>query len=201
MSDDKSTYTADELRSRVLLLLKNGLFISQEDHGTLRSMLNAGAKAIERVAVLEKALFVANGKANAAKRLIDKAEALGGTNFGKITTADILDYRRECEVLEARAVSDKPVAEPRSAREELVRDILIERQRQIDKEGYTPSHDAHHGWYELARAANAYLTGISLYWPWDEKSFKPKDVRSNFVKAGALLIASYEARAALGDKL
>jgi hypothetical protein len=136
MSDDKPTHTADELRSRAKVvefsnyetasMLRAGADamdqvaaveaeVRIQTDAKVEAHQQCGEQALKtktaeaRVAVLEKALFVANGKANAAKRLIDKAEALGGTNFGKITTADILEYRRECEVLEARAaLGEKP---------------------------------------------------------------------------------------------
>lgn len=82
--------------------------------------------------------------------------------------------------------------------------IAAERQRQIDAEGYTPEHDWHHSRQEFVDAAEAYLTHASgmaaseclLGWPWDAPSFKPSDTRRDLVKAGALIAAAIDRRAA-----
>lgn len=78
--------------------------------------------------------------------------------------------------------------------------ITVERQRQIDEEGYTPEHDRHHAVQQLMDAAEAYLTHASgmtiseclLGWPWDVPSFKPSDARADLVKAGALIAAAID---------
>lgn len=77
-------------------------------------------------------------------------------------------------------------------------DVLAERRRQVEVEGWTPEHDDEHGQHELAHAAACYaypeltcLVGVKT-WPWDEGSFKVKDQRSNYVRAAALLLASIE---------
>jgi hypothetical protein len=81
------------------------------------------------------------------------------------------------------------------------RDVLNERQRQISAEGWTPKHDDTHGKGEMAAAAACYANPIRKYrdprctdvigWPkgW---GYKPKDRRSNLVRAAALLIAEIE---------
>lgn len=60
--------------------------------------------------------------------------------------------------------------------------IAAERQRQIDKEGWTPDHDDEHHHHELAMAASLYAAPEPLYtrderaagvmfmdpWPWDD---------------------------------
>lgn len=82
-----------------------------------------------------------------------------------------------------------------------IRDVLVERQRQISVEGWTPEHDDAHSTGELARAAACYanpdlpymLQGTNgLGWPWDESWWKPADQRRNLAKAGALIIAELE---------
>lgn len=93
-------------------------------------------------------------------------------------------------------------------------DVLAERQRQIEREGWTPEHDDSHPHGEMARAAATYCLcadgppkpGVAseLYqsrrwdfnilaaiWPRNWR-FNPKDRRSNLVRAAALLLAEIE---------
>lgn len=79
------------------------------------------------------------------------------------------------------------------------RDVLDERQRQVTTEGWTPDHDDRHCEGELAAAAGCYALHGYLskedryaYWPWNEEWWKPKDFRSNLVRAGALILAEIE---------
>lgn len=77
-------------------------------------------------------------------------------------------------------------------------DVLLERHRQIDVEGWTPEHDDEHDGGEMAWAAACYITatpeGFSDYlqWPWSAEWWKPRDRRRNLVRAGALLLAEIE---------
>lgn len=80
----------------------------------------------------------------------------------------------------------------------VVGEIAAERRRQIEREGYTTAHDDEHDRGELAYAAAAYVVvdlpshhGAETFWPWDD-GFKPKDRRSNLVRAAALLVAEIE---------
>lgn len=98
-----------------------------------------------------------------------------------------------------------------------VRDVLAERQRQIDVEQWNHEHDDGHRCNELARAAAAYAyvagltqtekdahknaifgqhTGfhslVSEIWPWAAHWFKPKSEREDLVRASALIIADIE---------
>ena len=91
------------------------------------------------------------------------------------------------------------------------RDVLAERRRQIEAEGWTPEHDDTHAGGEMAFAAASYVIGVSTLtgavskgklsfrwayriWPraWDLKWWKPSDRRRNLVKAGALILAEIE---------
>lgn len=78
------------------------------------------------------------------------------------------------------------------------RDVLAERQRQIDVEGWTPEHDdTEHLPDELALAAASYVCADEgdappAIWPWDWKWWKPKSRRRNLVKAAALILAEIE---------
>lgn len=101
-------------------------------------------------------------------------------------------------------------------------DVLAERQRQINAEGWTPEHDDEHDGGELAVAAAAYALHAADHlhpqsqgdggdkaptcWPWHnaiagrgegpEKSepawWKPGKPRRNLIKAAALIIAEIE---------
>jgi hypothetical protein len=77
-------------------------------------------------------------------------------------------------------------------------DVVAERKRQIDVEGWTQDHDdATHLPGVLALAACCYCTADEgdappVVWPWALKWWKPKDSRRNKVRAAALLIAEIE---------
>jgi len=103
-------------------------------------------------------------------------------------------------------------------------DVLAERRRQIEAEGWTAEHDDQHIAWELARAAAVYCMAAALdsadravmdefgasgtparfraLWPWDSEWWKPKSRRRDLVKAGALIIAEIERldRAALAGE-
>ena len=80
------------------------------------------------------------------------------------------------------------------------RDVLAERRRQIDVEGWTPEHDDQHSNGEMARAASCYITDkerahiptTPMKWPWSDAWWKPDGYRRNLVKAGALILAEIE---------
>ena len=77
--------------------------------------------------------------------------------------------------------------------------IAEERQRQIEKEGWTPEHNDEHNDQSLLAAAVCYAEttlmgeGRTIYnWPWDEREFKPSNDVRNLVKAGALIAAEID---------
>jgi len=82
--------------------------------------------------------------------------------------------------------------------------IFAERRRQIEVEGWTPEHDDAHTEGELLRAAILYhrhgtgwgipyhADGTPRWWPWEPKWWKPKDRRSDLIRAGALCLAEEE---------
>lgn len=87
-------------------------------------------------------------------------------------------------------------------------DVQAERRRQITAEGWTPEHDDLYCAAELPRAAAAYiLNGANdeapAIWPFVAKWWKPRDSRSNYVRAGALILAEIERldRAAPGKEV
>lgn len=81
-------------------------------------------------------------------------------------------------------------------------DVLLERQRQIEQEGWTPEHDDRHGQGEMASAAAAYAVASIApgefqdchpsLWPWDFIWWKSSARRRMLVKAGALILAEIE---------
>lgn len=81
-------------------------------------------------------------------------------------------------------------------------DILLERMRQVNVEGWTTEHDDEHRPGTLAQAAACYAANASEfwhkgyggrpYWPFDEEWWKPKDKRRDLVRAAALLLAEIE---------
>jgi hypothetical protein len=81
-------------------------------------------------------------------------------------------------------------------------DVIAERRRQVDAEGWTPEHDDGHQGGEIARAAACYALHASGFkadaimelWPkeWGSRWWKPTDTRRNLVKAAALLVAEIE---------
>jgi hypothetical protein len=101
------------------------------------------------------------------------------------------------------------VADHDDRRLKAVLDVLGERLRQVDGEGWTPEHDDEYVLGEMAGAAGAYALwdkagprvrsrwdrengGIPNCWPWAPRWWKPKDRRSNLVRAGALILAEIE---------
>lgn len=111
-----------------------------------------------------------------------------------------VEYQDEGAVL--LAAMPKPPAygsaqAPALAPTQAAQDVLAERQRQVEREGYTLQHDADmHDSNDLARAAAFYAMAEVGYeygrvsWPWDEDVCKVKDRYRNFVRAAALLIAA-----------
>jgi len=88
-------------------------------------------------------------------------------------------------------------------------DVLAERRRQIEAEGWTPEHDdLHHDGGNLAVAGAAYAINAAdqmnpysqgdggnqqpSVWPWEPEWWKPKNPRRDLVRAAALLIAEIE---------
>lgn len=89
-------------------------------------------------------------------------------------------------------------------------DVLAERQRQIEAEGWTTEHDDEHDCGEISAAASAYALAAAdelhpesqgdanfantppPMWLWSERWWKPGDPRRMLVKAGALILAEIE---------
>lgn len=87
-------------------------------------------------------------------------------------------------------------------------DVIAERRRQVEAEGWTPEHDDREHWLgDLALAASVYARyGVGdvvirsrhpagrppKKWPWADEWWKPSTPRRDLVKAAALLLAEIE---------
>ncbi len=131
--------------------------------------------------------------------------------------ADEGDDARRIELAEYLASAPPDVQDGGGA----LADVAAERRRQIEAEGWTPEHDDRHRDKSMALAAACYamfasvsdaerastdmpgdlttnskpLRGWAAFleiWPWERRWWKPKDRRSDLVRAGALIIAEIE---------
>ncbi len=90
---------------------------------------------------------------------------------------------------------------------EAIQAVALERQRQIDGEGWSAEHDQKHYSGELAQAATCYCDSAGMYdngfsqekietihenWPWHRDWWKPKSKDRDLERAGALIIAEME---------
>lgn len=86
-----------------------------------------------------------------------------------------------------------------------VKDVLAERARQVDAEGWTPEHDDQHSDGQMAVAAGCYALAsgwpysllaekgrVPSQWPWAVSFWKPTHPRRMLIKAGALILAELE---------
>lgn len=129
---------------------------------------------------------------------------------------DIQEFKEECECCEGRGfvfafrdipgieeyvTACRPAPAAGNAQTAAARDVLAERQRQVEVEQYEPDADDNYEQCELAYAAAAYaitpgqIPPLDLWaglWPWSIEVFKPTDQRRNLVKAGALILAEIE---------
>ena len=123
-------------------------------------------------------------------------EAEYATNLLKGTAAAIRALSNTTPHLDPK---DAVIAELGST---AAQDVLAERQRQKDVEGWTPERDDTHTGGQMAGAAACYaLTGVAhwacgaaidTFWPWDKSWWKPTNPRRDLVKAAALLLAEIE---------
>jgi hypothetical protein len=105
------------------------------------------------------------------------------------------------------ALASRPAAAPAPAEARLTWtagtvSVANERKRQIEAEGWTTRHDDGHSIGDLAHAGICYAECSSdkekasartpIGWPWHRGWWKPKDRRSNLVRAAALIIAEID---------
>nr|WP_238925134.1 hypothetical protein [Achromobacter insuavis] len=140
---------------------------------------------------------VSRVEADAVKRLRDAIEGeCGGTWISEKQAIAVLAQLGRS----APAAGDALTA--------AARDVLAERQRQRQQEGWTDERDDEYDLGELASAAAAYARYAALQtatddphplrrplvdlWPWDAAWWKPGAARRNLEKAGALVLAEIE---------
>lgn len=90
---------------------------------------------------------------------------------------------------------------PAEGRRTAVLDVLDERARQMDVEGWSTENDDAYQAGDLANAAACYSTtdprmdpdrAAPVDWPWAASWWKPTNRRRDLVKAGALILAEIE---------
>lgn len=104
------------------------------------------------------------------------------------------------EMVEVAAWLSGVQPNPANGQTRAVRDVIAERRRQIEVEGWAPEHDDRHGAHELAEAAACYCLSsagkpfdyFETMWPWERWWFKVSGPRRDLVKAGALVLAEIE---------
>ncbi|HHG9960349.1 TPA: hypothetical protein ACPZLH_001525 [Yersinia enterocolitica] len=120
---------------------------------------------------------------------------------------------RKRKALETENAELKQRAEAAEARllVPVLQEIADERFRQVNTEGWTPSHDDQHSSGELAGAAACYAKHVNARqwvfknnpddyqcepepggWPWDSEWWKPKNPRRDLIRAAALIVAELE---------
>lgn len=129
---------------------------------------------------------------------------------GTILECDMADDLLHLTALETELATAKAdLARARGT--QAAQDVLAERRRQIEAEGWTPEHDDAHADGGLAHAAGCYAKRAAfpelnrhppMTWPWEARWWKPGDRRRMLVKAGALILAEIERldRAALAPE-
>lgn len=134
--------------------------------------------------------------------VIGLLELFDGIDGGEHDDAPELKYAR-------RALSGHLACGPAAL---AVAEVFAERNRQVIGEGFTTEHDDQHADAEIALAACCYAvshvaeanlgeaTILDRLWPWGAEWWKPKDRRSDLVKAGALIIAEIERLDRLPEK-
>ncbi len=125
-------------------------------------------------------------------RVVERHEA---SNMGQDQAEDCDQETCEptrCACKQSNAKQDQGEVQSTAAR-----DVLAERRRQIEAEGMTTAGDDGYHAAELPRAAASYiLNGANdeapAIWPWAKAWWKPRDARTNYVRAGALILAEIE---------
>ncbi|UEP42714.1 hypothetical protein [Burkholderia sp. B21-005] len=133
----------------------------------------------------------------------ERIEELALLNLGYDRQVRLRDFARAIE----REVLATQHPEPRAEVTDATRDVLAERRRQVEDEGWTPEHDDEHNGGEMASAAASYAQRAGMheagamvgpcpqpptFWPWDNEWWKDAGARRNLVKAGALILAEIE---------
>lgn len=113
--------------------------------------------------------------------------------------------RKVMEVMDILKAASSAPDTPEAPQTAAARDVLAERQRQVEVERWTPAHDDHHDSGQMAVAAGYYALACGwpkerdigrgktpVYWPWAPEWWKPRTKRENLVRSGALVLAEIE---------
>ncbi|APY96621.1 hypothetical protein [Burkholderia pseudomallei] len=128
-------------------------------------------------------------------RAITAAQKQRALADGGATASSVRPYSIPCYAVSAPA----DAGEARLT--DAARDMLAERRRQVEAEGWTPEHDDQyqHGAIALAAACYAANAGgvawadpLPSFWPWMHNWWKPTTPRRDLVTAGALILAELE---------
>lgn len=109
-------------------------------------------------------------------------------------------FAEAADIIRALSPAPTPADGWRSA---AATDVLAERRRQVEAEGWTVEHDDKHDDGVMAAAAACYaicdneqamecVEFFDCLWPWSNNWWKPANPRRNLVKAGALILAEIE---------
>lgn len=150
---------------------------------------------------------VPEGLAALLSHVIDDFREMNPSNYTHDEACDLNNWGVEAMSF-AQVVADQLATMPRQEAKpavQAVTDVLAERQRQKDVEGWTPDHDDMHNDGQMAVAAGFYALQCGyphertnwkgdapMYWPWAKSWWKPTTKRRNLVKAGALILAEIE---------
>ena len=123
--------------------------------------------------------------------------------FSESDVKDLLERAQKAEA--ALSAANERTLAP------VILEIANERLRQISVEGWTPEHDDQHSSGELAGAAGCYAKHVNARqwcfknnpddyqcepepsgWPWAAEWWKPKNPRSDLIRAAALIVAELE---------
>ena len=178
---------------------------------TLLSAQSAGAlvKAMTTSAPVQPMAVPDGAVIKAAQALLDehKAACLSDPMNALIEMADDDEEASVSAALLAdlfRALNAAPAAQGDATQAAI--DVLAERCRQVDGEGWTVAQDDNYTAGQLAKAAASYClyqtSSAPGCWPWNRDYWKPKGYRANMVRAGALILAEIERldRAAIAAK-
>ena len=161
--------------------------------------------AMAQDALIEQGQHLLTAQAHVA-RLVEALEAGPSVEHSlpwgvpcTCSRCEFVRLRKAALSTDLTATADAPV-EP--ALSSAAQDVLAERRRQVETEGWVPEHDDAHDAGELATAAACYAGNAGGYawqggwpgevWPWSRDWWKPTTPRRDLVKAGALILAEIE---------
>jgi hypothetical protein len=157
----------------------------------------AGNIIPEFMAALEKAYpLPVTPHTSVAMAAMDKREAFRRGWLARGLVAPVGRSTARCPTVSC-ALHDVLTGRALPAPTQATLDVLAERRRQVEAEGWTAAHDDQYVDNELAFAAASYATThnadiLPKTWPWPATWWKPTGNRRDLVKAGALILADIE---------